>query len=109
MLIFGVLQIILFFKIWGMTNDVREIRDFIVNYENVQTMNAPTNEKPPYEQDDCNENPDSRIENLGVGDEVILKSSGQRATITKDWGSYFIVRKPDGKVCVNKKDVSFID
>lgn len=27
LLIFGVLQIILFFKIWGMTNDIREIRD----------------------------------------------------------------------------------
>lgn len=27
LLIFGVLQIILFFKIWGMTNDIREIRN----------------------------------------------------------------------------------
>lgn len=26
MLVFGVLQIILFFKIWGMTNDVRKIK-----------------------------------------------------------------------------------
>ena len=27
LLIFGVLQIILFFKVWGMTNDIREIRN----------------------------------------------------------------------------------
>lgn len=27
LLIFGVLQIILFFKIWGMTNDIREMRN----------------------------------------------------------------------------------
>ena len=27
LLVFGVLQIILFFKIWGMTNDIKEIRN----------------------------------------------------------------------------------
>ena len=27
MLIFGILQIILFFKVWGMTNDIKEIRN----------------------------------------------------------------------------------
>ena len=27
LLIFGVLQIILFFKVWGMTNDIKEIRN----------------------------------------------------------------------------------
>ena len=26
-LIFGILQLILFFKIWGMTNDIREIKE----------------------------------------------------------------------------------
>lgn len=26
-LVFGVLQIILFFKLWGMTNDVRSLKD----------------------------------------------------------------------------------
>ncbi|SHG46565.1 hypothetical protein [Dysgonomonas macrotermitis] len=29
--VFGILQIILFFKIWGMTNDVRIIRDKLLN------------------------------------------------------------------------------
>ena len=27
MLIFGILQIILFFKVWGMTNDIKDIRN----------------------------------------------------------------------------------
>ncbi len=27
LLVFGVLQIILFFKLWGMTNDVRSLKD----------------------------------------------------------------------------------
>ena len=27
MLIFGILQIILFFKVWGMTNDVRSMKE----------------------------------------------------------------------------------
>ncbi len=27
LLIFGVLQIILFFKVWGMTNDIKDIRN----------------------------------------------------------------------------------
>ena len=27
LLIFGLLQIILFFKVWGMTNDIKEIRN----------------------------------------------------------------------------------
>lgn len=27
LLIFGVMQIILFFKVWGMTNDIKEIRN----------------------------------------------------------------------------------
>lgn len=28
-IVFGILQIILFFKIWGMTNDVREIKNML--------------------------------------------------------------------------------
>jgi F0F1-type ATP synthase membrane subunit b/b' len=31
LLIFGVLQIILFFKIWGMTDDIKDIRNKYIN------------------------------------------------------------------------------
>lgn len=30
-IVFGALQIILFFKVWGMTNDVRKIKNKTVN------------------------------------------------------------------------------
>lgn len=32
-LIFGILQIILFFKIWGMTNDVKKIKEEFLKRE----------------------------------------------------------------------------
>lgn len=28
-IVFGILQIILFFKVWGMTNDIKEIKNLI--------------------------------------------------------------------------------
>lgn len=31
-IIFGILQIILFFKLWGMTNNISEIKELIKNY-----------------------------------------------------------------------------
>lgn len=110
MLIFGVLQIILFFKIWGMTNDVRELRNFIVSRNfpsNAPTL--PTQEISSSSNEKRDETYDERIETLNVGDEVILKSSGQRVEITKVWGSYFIVNKPEGKVCISKKDVIYVE
>lgn len=31
-IVFGILQIILFFKIWGMTNDISEIKVMVKDY-----------------------------------------------------------------------------
>jgi len=42
MLLFGILQIILLFKLWGMTNDIREIRDKYLN-SNIQQYVEPQN------------------------------------------------------------------
>ena len=36
LLVFGVLQIVLFFKIWGMTNDIREMRNKYLKNDNVK-------------------------------------------------------------------------
>lgn len=33
---FAILQVILFFKIWGMTNNVKEIRDYLLQEEDVK-------------------------------------------------------------------------
>lgn len=34
-IVFGILQIILFFKIWGMTDDIREIKNKYINGESI--------------------------------------------------------------------------
>ncbi|MBS5798045.1 MAG: hypothetical protein KH100_15260 [Dysgonomonas mossii] len=38
-IVFGILQIILFFKIWGMTNDIREIRNQYINKSETYNTN----------------------------------------------------------------------
>lgn len=42
-LIFGILQIILFFKMWGMTNDVRKIKKKLLASENDE-ISEPSNQ-----------------------------------------------------------------
>lgn len=39
LLVFGVLQIILFFKMWGMTNDIKEIRNKYLKEEDEKMRN----------------------------------------------------------------------
>lgn len=34
--VFGILQLILFFKVWGMTNDTEKIKDKILNVSDIQ-------------------------------------------------------------------------
>lgn len=38
-IVFGILQIILFFKFWGMTNDIREIRNQYINKSETYNTN----------------------------------------------------------------------
>ena len=40
LLVFGILQVILFFKIWGMTNNVCKIRELMENYSQNNTNNS---------------------------------------------------------------------
>ena len=40
LLVFGILQVILFFKIWGMTNDVCKIRELLENFSKSNTNNS---------------------------------------------------------------------
>lgn len=40
LIVFGILQIILFFKLWGMTNNVRKIKKYLVgDYEDITDFN----------------------------------------------------------------------
>ena len=68
MVVWGVLNIILFFKIWGMTNDVNTIKQHllgsnITDYKKV----TPTNQS---KSKDAEINTTHKTENLKVGDKV---------------------------------------
>ena len=41
-IIISILYIILFFKIWGMTNDVRTLKEFIISRFNETDVDSPT-------------------------------------------------------------------
>ncbi|MDD3040151.1 hypothetical protein [Bacteroides sp.] len=41
-IVFGILQIILFFKIWGMTNDIREIKEKYLSSTDPKKSISPT-------------------------------------------------------------------
>lgn len=87
--VFGVLQIILFFKIWGMTNDIREIKK--------KYLTEKREEK-------------TTIHNLAVGNSVIERKTGRRMTITaiNSDGSYKC--NSENGVCLgnfSKDDLSF--
>lgn len=45
MLIFGILQIVLFFKLWGMTNDVRRLTEHFLKSDENENINFPFKEK----------------------------------------------------------------
>ena len=47
LLVFGVLQIVLFFKIWGMTNDIREMRNEYLKDEDEKVLEEVTNNPLP--------------------------------------------------------------
>lgn len=67
----AVLQIILFFKLWGMTNDVRKLKDAVIgNFSQANPSHQKEMEAPP-------------IEHMGisVGDYVIRKSDGKRMKV----------------------------
>ena len=79
MIAWGILEIILFFKIWGMTNDVRKLTNHFCKQENVakgeaadKPSNIPTN-LDNYELDEY----DHRLDEVKVGDKVRRASDGK--------------------------------
>ena len=79
MIAWGILEIILFFKIWGMTNDVRKLTNHFCKQANVakeevadKPSNIPTN-LDNYELDEY----DHRLDEVKVGDKVRRASDGK--------------------------------
>lgn len=92
MIAFGILQIILFFKLWGMTNDVSRIKDLLES----KLHDAPLIKKQPIIN--CSESKASVIEGartpelpcINVGDNVIRLSDGEKMIVDSiDDGQYF--------------------
>lgn len=75
LVIFGVLQIILFFKLWGMTSDIRAIKNkYVITDSNIQIDNRDQIENSSSES---NINSDFQI-----GEMVIDKYTGKKMKIT---------------------------
>lgn len=79
MIAWGILEIILFFKIWGMTNDVRKLTNqFCRQAKETKPEAAP---KPVYNPTSPNdyelEDYDPRLDKLKVGDKVRRESDGK--------------------------------
>lgn len=71
--VFAILQIILFFKIWGMTNNVSELKDFIINkYSNNGITQQPTSNKVAKISDD-NINESRKITRLSDNKQLYVK------------------------------------
>ena len=76
-IVFGVLQIILFFKIWGMTNNVRDIKEMYesereAHYRNLNRITPnPENQKGS----------DLSISKFSVGDLVVHIKTGKQMRI----------------------------
>ena len=100
LLVFGVLQIILFFKVWGMTNDVRKIS---IHFCGVNKPNESAT------------SPDSELPRFGPGEIVVYKENGMKLMIVQYNGSgmyrvadldnqnsYFIVKESElkGSICI---------
>lgn len=80
-IVFGVLQIILFFKLWGMTNDVSEMKQdlsSIVSKLHKSTIPVEDISKISIHS---SEDYDQRLDNLEVGGKVRLKSNGKVMSI----------------------------
>lgn len=80
LLVFGVLQIILFFKIWGMTNDVKRLTNKFCNNDNNLSNTNDLIETPC---DGIPDNiPDGGVE-ISVGDKVIRRKDGKEMIVDR--------------------------
>lgn len=70
LIILGILQIILFFKLWGMCNDVRAIKESLVRSKSHEITNVDSWLKGEAAQYDENSQEDSQEDSIIVGAEV---------------------------------------
>lgn len=69
MTVWGILNIILFFKIWGMTNDIKELKDYIID-NNIVGRESNDYENNSVQQAEEAELPKSDPKSFKTGDRV---------------------------------------
>lgn len=70
LLVFGILQIVLFFKIWGMTNDVRDLKERYFNLNPLKQKNISFANDTPFKENDL-------VVNLKNGKQMRVKEITQ--------------------------------
>ena len=88
MLVCSVLAIILFFKVWGMTNNVRALKEYFVDGI------APANSKGGAARVDVPGAPKGKV---AIGYQVRLNDSGKVGVLSSTYDGTGIVKFEDGK------------
>lgn len=93
LIVFGVLQIILFFKMWGMTNDVAKIKD-VLNSRLSNMQIAKEQSIITQKENKISETKESinveLLNDINAGDSVIRLSDGKMMIVDSvDDGEYF--------------------
>ena len=104
-IVFGVLQIILFFKLWGMTNDVRKLVEHFCN-NSTSTLQTKTNDghSPVIDYD-------KRLDTIKKGDYVIRVSDGKKMLVSNIEDNIFFcsVSLLSGVQSYRKDEVKYIE
>ncbi|KGN98410.1 hypothetical protein HQ36_02000 [Porphyromonas gingivicanis] len=83
-LVFGIFGIILFFKVWGMTNNVKKLTDHFLN---PSKSDSRTGEQDIHFEDTTEEGDkkievyDPRLDDIKAGDKVVRKRDGKVLTV----------------------------
>lgn len=103
-IVFGVLQIILFFKLWGMTNDVRKLTEHFCSHStNIGVESEKT--IPPLV------GYDERLDTIKKGDYVLRASDGKKMLVSNIENDKFIcsVNVLSGAQYYGKNEVKYIE
>ena len=89
MIVWSILSIILFFKVWGMTNDVRELKLFILAKESNTTIESSKEITPVTNTDEKVDNGFSPNPNRKIkkGDTVINICNGEQMIVNVHRGT----------------------
>ena len=79
-IVFGVLQIILFFKLWGMTNDVSDIKYAVKRQAQMQSCQIAEEEKKINISEEARDY-DIRLDSLKEGDKVEVVFDGRQVSV----------------------------